>query len=126
MSKQENNEIFFNDFNVEIRKLMHYAMCYSNIIDLALGKDLGNKDELIGAKTSIDGVIQGINLIHGALTLDTTMKEHHNSFTDLITHALKKIDLDDNEVKDNLDKIDKAFEAGEKDLSIERGHFTYE
>lgn len=126
MNKQENNDIFFNEFNVEIRKLMHYAMCYSNIIELALSKDLGNKDDLKDAKTSIDGVIQGINLIHGALTLETTMKEHHNSFKDLITHALKKIDLNDNEVKDNLDKIYKAFESGEKDLSIERGHFTYE
>lgn len=126
MNKDDENEIFFDSFNVEIRKLMHYAMCYSNIIELALAKDLGSKTDLENSKTSIDGVIQGINLIHGALTLDTTMSDHHNSFIDLIKHALIKIDCNDEELKKNLDKIDSAFVDGENELKLERGYFKYE
>lgn len=126
MNKDDENEIFFDSFNVEIRKLMHYAMCYSNIIELALAKDLGSKTDLENSKTSIDGVIQGINLIHGALTLDTTMSDHHNSFIDLIKHALEKIDCNDEELKKNIDKIDTAFVDGENELKLERGYFKYE
>lgn len=122
-----NTELYFNELNVELRKLAHFASCYENVIDVALNnEEHSNKENLEKAKESISGLTQGLLMVHSVLVGENELTDHHETFKDLIQHAFKKLDLDDVDIAKHFASIDETFKKVENDKRIELGLFNYE